>query len=181
MNKKYIFIGIGIISVVIITISVMIICNKTKITYTTLKSTNSKFSVDIPSNINYEFTSEQNSDFTIDLYSLKDEMYIYASSIEKTRTLDLLQIVQDDKSLYISNKENITNDSGISEVIIKDYKAYEYSIQYYDKEYGKNFYSNVVWIETSTDIYILNFEVVSTNADKYKDIFSNIKNSFVEL
>lgn len=183
MNKKYIFIGVGIASIIVIIIAITLILmlNKTKVTYTTLKSTDNKFSIELPSNIEYKVNSENNNNFTMDLYSVKDEMYMYASSISKNRELDLLEIVQNDKLSYVSDKENIMDDTGINEITIKDYKAYEYSIQYYDKEYGKDFYSNIVWIETSTDIYILNFEVVSINTDKYKDIFSNIKNSFVQL
>ena len=69
---------------------------------------------------------------------------------------------------------------GINEISINNNKAYEYSLVYSDKNYGKDFYCNVVWIETTNNIYILNFEVVNDNIDKYKDIFNNIKNSFVE-
>lgn len=183
MNKKYIFIGIGIISIIVIIIAValILIFNRPKVTYSTLNSTDNKFSIELPSNIEYTINSDNNNSFTMDLYSVKDEMYMYASSLSKNRELDLLEIIQNDKLSYLSDKENITNDTGINEIAIKDYKAYEYSIQYYDKEYGKDFYSNIVWIETSTDIYILNFEVVSNNASKYKDIFSNIKNSFIQL
>lgn len=181
MNKKHIFIGIVIAILVIVIIGLIYFFNKSKITYTTLKSSDGKFSIELPSNIEYKINSKENNDFTIDLYSVKDEMYMYASSVEKTRELDLLEIVQDDKTSYIADKENITDDTGINEINIKDYKAYEYSLKYYDKEYGKDFYSNIVWIETSNNIYILNFEVISNNTDRYKDIFSNIKNSFVEL
>ncbi len=70
---------------------------------------------------------------------------------------------------------------GIVEININNNKAFEYSVIYYDKEYGKDFFCNVVWIETATNIYIINFEVVNDNADEYKDIFNNIKYSFVEL
>ena len=78
-------------------------------------------------------------------------------------------------------KENIREDSGIIQTTINNYKACEYNLVYYDKEYGKDFYCNVVWLETQNYIYVFNFEVVNNNADKYKDIFINIKNSFVEL
>lgn len=181
MNKKHIFIGIGIIISFIVIIGLIYFFIKSKITYTTLKSIDEKFSIELPSNIEYKTNLKEGNNFTIDLYSVKDEMYMYATSIEKTHELDLLEIVKDDKVSYTADKENIAEDTGISEINIKDYKAYEYSLKYYDKEYGKDFYSNIVWIETSNNIYILNFEVVSNNADKYKDIFVNIKNSFVEL
>lgn len=70
---------------------------------------------------------------------------------------------------------------GILETEINTNKAFEYSLVYYDSNSNKDFYCHVVWIETSSNIYILNFEVKNENAEKYKTIFSNIKNSFKEL
>lgn len=64
---------------------------------------------------------------------------------------------------------------------VNDFNAYEYSLVYYDANYAKDFYCHVVWIETSNNIYVFNFEVKNENADKYKDIFINIQNSFIEL
>lgn len=70
---------------------------------------------------------------------------------------------------------------GILENKINDSKSFEYNLYYFDKEYNKDFYCHVVWIETKNYIYVLNFEVEKKNADKYKDVFINIKNSFKEL
>lgn len=74
MNKKYIFIGIAIliIIVIIIAITLILVLNKTKVTYSTLKSTDDKFSIELPSNIEYKVNSENSNNFTIDLYSVKD-------------------------------------------------------------------------------------------------------------
>ena len=41
-------------------------------------------------------------------------------------------------------------------------------------------YSNVVWIKTQKQIYILDFEVISKNKDKYITVFDDIANSFKE-
>lgn len=70
---------------------------------------------------------------------------------------------------------------GITETNVNENKAFEYNLKYFDKEYNKDFYCHVVWIETEKYIYVFNFEVVEKNANKYKDIFINIKNSFAEL
>ncbi len=70
---------------------------------------------------------------------------------------------------------------GILETKAGSNKAFEYSLVYYDPNYKKDFYCHVVWIETSSNIYILNFEVKNENAEKYKQIFNDIKNSFKEL
>lgn len=181
MNKKYILIGaISAIIVVILSGLIFFACRNTE-KYKDLESTDGKFKVSIPTSINYTINSKENNDFTIDLYSKQDEMYMYATTISKMRELDLLEVATDDKTEYFKDKENIREDSGIIQTTINNYKACEYNLVYYDKEYGKDFYCNVVWLETENNIYVFNFEVVNDNADKYKDIFTNIKNSFVEL
>lgn len=181
MDKKYILIGaISTIIIIIVACIIFFVCTHTE-GYKTLESTDGKFKVSIPTSINYTINSKDNNDFTVDLYSKQDEMYMYATRIEKIRELDLLEVASDDKTEYFKAQENIRDDSGIIQTTINNYKACEYSLVYYDKEYGKDFYCNVVWVETDNNIYVFNFEVVNDNANKYKDIFINIKNSFVEL
>lgn len=183
-KKRNILIGIIILVVVIAFFSCNYIfhtLNNDTVKYTTLKSSDEKFSISMPSNIAYAINSKQNNDFSIDLYSKEDEMFLYGTTIEKKRELDLYDIVKDDKENYLKDKQNIRDDSGIYESTINNYKAFEYNLVYSDANYGKDFYCYVVWIETSNYIYIINFEVVNDNISKYKDIFTNIKNSFVEL
>lgn len=180
MNKKYILIG-AISTIIVVIIACIVFFNSRTEKYKALESTDGKFKISIPTSIKYTANSKENNDFTIDLYSKQDEMYMYATTIGKMRELDLLEVASDDKTHYFKDKENIRDDSGIIQTIINNYKACEYSLTYYDKEYGKDFYCNVVWIETNNNIYVFNFEVVHDNASKYKDIFTNIKNSFVEL
>ena len=104
-------------------------------------------------------------------------MYIYTTTISKARELDLLNIIKDDKASYLSDKENIINDTEIVETNINGYTGYEYSLEYYDSEYKDNFYANIIWIETQENVYILNFEVVTKNTEKIKPIFDSIKSS----
>lgn len=183
LNKKKILIAVAILVLIILIIisRFFTFSHEETIKYTTLKSSDEKFSIDMPSSISYKVNTKQNNDFTIDLYSTEDEMFLYATTIEKSRELDLYEVAKDDKSNYLKDKENIRDDSGIYESTINDYKAFEYNLVYFDTSYGKDFYCHVVWIETSNYIYILNFEVVNDNSNEYKDIFTNIKNSFVEL
>lgn len=181
MNKKYILIGaISTVVVIIIAFAVFFMSRRSN-EYKDLEATDGKFKVSIPSSMHYTINSKENNDFTIDLYSKKDEMYMYATTIEKKRELDLYEVATDDKTEYFKDTENIRDDSGVIQTTINNYKACEYSLVYYDKEYAKDFYCNVVWFETQNYIYVFNFEVINNNADKYKDIFINIKNSFVEL
>ena len=106
---------------------------------------------------------------------------IRISNVNKKNKLFLYTCNPNDKNNYLKDKENIREDSGIQLMTINNYKACKYSFIYFDSSYGKDFYCNTVWIETSNYIYILNFEIVSENITEYKDIFTNIKNSFAEL
>lgn len=181
MNKKYILIGAISAIIVVILVGLIFFAFRNAEKYKDLESTDGKFKISIPTSLKYTANSKENNDFTIDLYSKQDEMYMYATTIEKMRELDLYEVSSDDKTHYFKDKENIRDDTGIVQTTLNNYKSCEYSLTYYDKEYGKDFYCNVIWIETENNIYVFNFEVVYDNADKYKEIFTNIKNSFVEL
>lgn len=180
-KKKYIYIGLGIAAAVIIIGICLFFVFQNKPKYTTLTATDNSFSISFPSNTSYQINQTANNDFVIDLYSNKDEMFFYATHISKSRQIDFKQIVSDDKESYLKDKQNIREDSGIVSLDIPNYKAYEYHFIYYDDSYGKDFYSNVIWIETDKNLYVLNFEIVNDNLSQYQDTFLNIKNSFVEL
>lgn len=180
-NKKFIYIGLlVIVFIIIIAFCIFHLSSKNNISKNTvLTAIDNSFTIKIPSNISYQIGDDNN--FVIDISSKKDEMFIYANRISKERMVDFYQIVQDDKERYISEKQNVCDDSGIIQTNVNGYTAYEYNFVYYDSSYGKDFYNNILWIETEKNLYILNFEVVNDHLEKYKDIFVNIKNSFVEL
>lgn len=81
--------------------------NKTTI----LTSTDKKYTIEIPKSIKYKVNTNPNNDFTIDLYSEEDEMFMYATTIEKSHDIDLRTIATDDKTMYFKDKENIREDS----------------------------------------------------------------------
>ena len=180
-KNKYFYIGLGIVATIIIIGICLFFFFNSKVEYITLTASDNSFNIDFPSNVPYQINQAENNSFVIDLYSNKDEMFFYATRIEKSREINLQQIIEDDKKAYLKDKQNIQNDSGIIPFTISNYKSYEYNFIYSDTSYGKDFYSNVVWIETDKNLYILNFEVVNDMKEKYLDIFLNIKNSFVEL
>lgn len=179
-NKNVsIYLGITVLVIVIIISCFCIFGKKSNSKVTILNSSDNKFSISIPSNIKYKVNSKENNEFVIDLYSEQDDMYMYASTISKARELDLYEVASDDKKNYLKDKENIRDDSGILETTVDNNKAYEYNLVYSDTKFNKDFYCHVVWIETEDNIYVLNFEVSEKNMDKYKEIFNNIKNSFI--
>lgn len=180
-RKWFISGGIALIIIVLVIASVVFWKKNTSPSYTTLTSSDGTFSIAIHSDIEYRLNTKENTSFPMDLYSVKDEMYFYVSRIEKTRSLDLSTVIEEDKASYLADKQNVREDSGITQANVKDYTSYEYNLLYYDALYEKDFYSHVIWIETEHTIYILNFEIVAEHADSYKEIFIQMKNSFIEL
>lgn len=114
INNKKLHIIIAIIAVTIIllvAIFYFINQNNKKNHYTTLTSSDQKFSIELPNNIKYRQNLSPNNDFTIDLYSEDDEMFMYATTISKTREFDLYEVANDDKTAYFKDKENLRDDS----------------------------------------------------------------------
>ncbi len=113
MNKKKVVIALAIL---ILIIALIIFCifnssNKNPAEDVKLTSSDGKFSINLSSNISYKVNSKENNNYTIDLYSEEDEMFIYATSIEKLREIDLYEIVEGDKTSYLKDKENLRDDS----------------------------------------------------------------------
>ena len=144
-----------------------------------VESDDGKFQINIPEDMAIEFNNDEN--YSLDLFCEEDNMYLYSTTIYKTREVDLLDYVNDDKEYVISSKENSRDISEITSMQIQDYTSYTYNFTYTDSEFGKDFYTQIIWIETSENIYILNFEVVTENKEAYLQIFNDIANSFVEL
>lgn len=182
LNKKKVFFTIVFFILIIVTIfTAIFFTNNNNSKSVLITSADEKFTVSIPNTIEYNIISDVTNNFSIDLYSQKDEFFFYASSIQKLHEIDLYEISNEDKDNYLKNKQNVREVSNVSECFINNYKAYECSFVYFDEMYNKDFYCNIVWIETSNYIYVLNFEVILDNSSKYKDIFLHIKNSFMEL
>ncbi|MCI9016516.1 MAG: hypothetical protein HFJ53_05075 [Clostridia bacterium] len=174
-NKKFIIIGISFILVIILIYFLFFSkISFLKKKYVVLTSTDNKYSIEIPSKIDYIVS--ENSEFTLDLYSSEDELYIYGSSILKKDDIEFYSIVDNDKSNYLSDKENVRDLSDIVELSIDDNKSYEYSFIYYDTSYEKDFYTNILWIENGDYIFVINFEVEAKNLDKYANILKDVKN-----
>ena len=181
MNKKILIISVSVLLAIFLILGIIIFCfmKKDSIIYNKLKSNDEKFEIELPSSL--EYTKNENTSFSIDLYSANDEVYIYASTISNENSLDLMQAITMDQTLNIENKQNLQNLSDIVSGNIKDYNFCEYSFTYFDSSYEKDFFSNVIWIQSGNTFYVLNFEVIMENVQKYKSIFDKIKNSFCEV
>lgn len=151
--------------------------NTKKVEFITINSRDNLFSLTLPTTLNYT-VGNANDNLSLDLFDSTNSVYIYGNTIEKSREIDLYDVINVDKNSYFSSKENVNEITPIHEFKVDNYSGYEYSMTYLDNEYGREFYCNVVWVQTQNHIFILNFEVPNENFEEFKSIFDSIKASF---
>ena len=76
MNKKILIISVSVLLAIFLILGIIIFCfmKKDSIIYNKLKSNDEKFEIELPSSL--EYTKNENTSFSIDLYSANDEVYI---------------------------------------------------------------------------------------------------------
>lgn len=176
-NKKNILISIVCILVLIAIILSIYFINKLNSTSTVLTSNDNSFKVSIPGKIKFE---KKNSS-TLDIFSKKDEMILSSTVIAKERDINLKDIVELEMAGLPSLKTNVDNLSDSNKIELKNYEAYKYSYTYYDTDYQNDFYTEIVWIKTEKNIYVLDLEVITKNQEKYIPLFNEIISSFEEI
>ncbi len=157
-------------------------CNKNtdeQVNNVIIQSDDEKYQISLSEDIEIQFNTDEN--YSLDLFSEKDNFYLYVNTIYKNREVDLLDYVKDDKEFVLSKKNNTRDTIDISSINLQKYTAYSYSFTYTDSDFNKDFFTQIVWIETSDNIYILNLEISTENKDRYIQIFNDIINSFTEL
>ena len=172
-----------IILVTIVTIFILCIVGYFLYDYftpSTVTSTDQKFSLTIPGKVKYKTRQDENKNYNLELYSIKDEMFIYSTVIEKTEPVQVKNAVQMEKDDLANVRKELKDITDISERSLDSGNAYEYSYTYYDESYQDHLFAQIVWIETEKNIYILDCEVITKNQEKYKPIFNKIISSFDE-
>jgi len=175
-NKKTIIISVVLVVLIAIILSIFFITNNNS-TPVELTSNDNSFRLSIPGKIKFE---RKNSN-TLDIFSEKDEMILSTTVMEKQRDVNLEDIAKLEMAGLSSLKQNLDNLSDLSKIELKDYEAYRYSYTYYDQDYQNDFYTEIVWIKTEKNIYVLDCEVIIKNQEKYKTLFNEIINSFEEI
>lgn len=150
------------------------------VTPVTFTSNDNSFSITLPGSANCKESASGSSSYILDLYSLKDEMMLYTSKLEKTVDINMEEIINSEKEGLSSIKENVRDISETSKIDIPNTESYKYTFTYYDSTLSSDLYSEVVWIQTEKNIYIIDFEVVMENKDKYVEEFDEIAKSFKE-
>ena len=140
-----------------------------------------EFSVQIPGKVDFKEAASGSSEYVLDLYSLKDQMMLYSTIIDNVdNNISLEEAITSEKDNVSNARENARDISDVIKIDVPNCEAYKYTFTYYDSSLETDLHSNVVWIKTDKHIYILDFEVVLENKDKYEPIFDQITTSFKE-
>ena len=151
------------------------------LTPVTVTSSNNEFSVQIPGKVDFKEAASGSSEYVLDLYSLKDQMMLYSTIIDNVdNNISLEEAITSEKDNVSNARENARDISDVIKMDVPNCEAYKYTFTYYDSSLETDLYSNVVWIQTEKNTYILDFEVILENKDKYTTIFDDIATSFKE-
>ena len=151
------------------------------LTPVTVTSSNNEFSIQIPGKVDFKEAASGSSEYVLDLYSLKDQMMLYSTIIDNVdNNISLEEAITSEKDNVSNARENARDISDVIKMDVPNCEAYKYTFTYYDTSLETDLYSNVVWIQTEKNTYILDFEVILENKDKYTTIFDDIATSFKE-
>lgn len=151
------------------------------LTPVTVTSSNNEFSIQIPGKVEFKEAASGSSEYVLDLYSLKDQMMLYSTIIDNVdNNISLEEAITSEKDNVSNARENARDISDVIKMDVPNCEAYKYTFTYYDSSLETDLYSNVVWIQTEKNTYILDFEVILENKDKYTTIFDDIATSFKE-
>ena len=151
------------------------------LTPVTVTSSNNEFNIQIPGKVDFKEAASGSSEYVLDLYSLKDQMMLYSTIIDNVdNNISLEEAITSEKDNVSNARENARDISDVIKMDVPNCEAYKYTFTYYDSSLETDLHSNVVWIKTDKHIYILDFEVILENKDKYEPIFDQITTSFKE-
>ena len=180
MKLKKVFIIIVIILIIIL-LGFGIYSLYKYLTPVTVTSSNNEFSIQIPGKVDFKEAASGSSEYVLDLYSLKDQMMLYSTIIDNVdNNISLEEAITSEKDNVSNARENARDISDVIKMDVPNCEAYKYTFTYYDSSLETDLHSNVVWIKTDKHIYILDFEVILENKDKYEPIFDQITTSFKE-
>ena len=180
MKKKHIFILIFIIILIAILALAGHKIYKIYFCSTDISSYDNSFRLSIPNRIKYKIKESSEQNYTLDLYSIKDEMFLYSTVIDKKSEINLEDTVKNEKESVSKTLSNFNNILDVKKTSIQNYNSYKYAYTYSDADYGKDLYAEIVWIETDSKIYVLDLEVITKYMSKYKPLFEKIESSFIE-
>lgn len=109
MKKKHIFILIFIIILIAILAFVGHKIYKTYFCSTEISSRDNSFKLTIPNRIKYKVKDSNDENYTLDLYSVKDEMFLYSTVINKKSEINLEETVKNEEESVSKTLSNFNN------------------------------------------------------------------------
>lgn len=125
-----------------------------------------------------QYQPKQN--YLIELRS-DNNLAIFVSKENIMPNKSLSEIVNADKSAYLSNFANYSNLSDIKELTIGENLAYTYSLHYLDKKLNQAFYLQVAWLQIGDIYYIFDIEFPLDDLSFNTNIVSNVLTNFKKL
>lgn len=150
---------------------------KNETTNSIFYSKNKKLSLTLPNSYNFtQFTSESN--YILELRNTNN-LNIFITEENLLQNLTFSDLVEADLKSYVSNFENSSNISNVSEFDRGGKPAYTYSLHYLDTNTKTAFYLQTIWLEYNNKYYIIDIEFPLNSLSENSNIINDVLNSIV--
>lgn len=141
-------------------------------------SNDNSISIELSNNLNLK-NYNSNLGYLLELRS-DNNLNIFISKENAIENKSLLEIVNADKTSFLSTFESSSNLSDIKELSVNNNPAFTYSFHYLDKVLSKAFYIQIAWLQIDNIYYIFDIEFPLNDLSFNTNIASNVLSSFKE-
>ena len=146
-------------------------------TETTFLSSNQNFSLTLPNSYNLK-QFETKSNYILELKN-ENNFNIFVSEENSIPNINFVDLVNADIQSYVSQFENSSNISNVSEFDRGGNPAYTYSLHYLDPNTKTAFYLQTIWLEFNNKYYIIDIEFPLNSLNENSSIINDILNAIV--
>lgn len=187
LNKKKVAIVSAILVLILVLIIFLIACkistpNKetekqdSNSTTTVFESPDHSIRVELSNALNLK-NCESDLGYLMELRS-ENHLNIFITKENAIQNQALSEILEADKSTFLSNFESHSNLSETKELSVNGNLAYTYSFHYLDKTLNKAFYLQVAWLQINDILYIFDIEFPLDDLSFNTNITSTVLSSF---
>lgn len=150
---------------------------KDEVTESKFYSKNKNFSLTLSSS--YNFTQhESTTNYILELRN-ENNLNIFVAEENLLQNISFSELVESDLKSYVSQFENSSNISNVSEFDRGGKPAYTYSLHYLDTNTKTAFYIQTIWIEHNNKYYIIDIEFPLNSLNENSKIINEVLNSIV--
>ena len=150
---------------------------KDEVTESKFYSKNKNFSLTLSSS--YNFTQhESTTNYILELRN-ENNLNIFVAEENLLQNISFSELVEADLKSYVSQFENSSNISNVSEFDRGGKPAYTYSLHYLDTNTKTAFYIQTIWIEHNNKYYIIDIEFPLNSLNENSKIINEVLNSIV--